>query len=44
MASAKKGPGSYPAEKQTKFPVGKSKAPGKSAPKQTSKKSGAPGK
>jgi hypothetical protein len=36
------GKSSYPASKQTKFPVGKSTAPGKAAPTQTSFRKGAP--
>jgi hypothetical protein len=37
-----KGSGPYPATKQTGYPVGKSKAPGKPHPKQTSYPTGAP--
>lgn len=40
--SSLRGKGPYPAAKQTQHPVGKSTAPGKAAPKQTNKPTGAP--
>jgi hypothetical protein len=39
---SKKGSGPYPAEKQTKFPVGVSKAPGKKPPLTGKGKKGSP--